>query len=134
MLQKKRTMLLIKHQYSALCAPTLSQYAAVEACKNTFEDVETMKQSYKQRAQFFTKSMNDIGLDTIMPSGGLYCFTSVKKQTDDALTFAEELLKKQRVAVVPGNVFGSGGDGYFRACVATNFDDLKEATKRFRRL
>ncbi len=60
------------HQYSALCAPTLSQYAAIEACKNSENDVKKMRQSYMERARYFTKMMNDVGLTTIMPNGGLY--------------------------------------------------------------
>lgn len=118
------------HQYSALCAPTLSQYAAVEACKNTLNDVEEMRLSYHQRARFFTKHMNDVGISTIMPKGGLYCFSSIKHLGISSLAFAEKLLSATRVAVVPGDAFGDCGDGYFRACIATQYDDLKEAVNR----
>ena len=69
------------HQYSSLCAPTISQYAAIEACKSSAPVVKEMKQSYLERARYFTKMMNEVGLDTIMPSGGFYCFSSLKKQT-----------------------------------------------------
>ncbi len=118
------------HQYSALCAPTLSQYAAIEACNNTLAEVEKMKQSYMERARYFSKMMNDVGLDTLMPSGGLYCFTSIKRLSMTALSFAEQLLKECQVAVVPGDVFGQSGEGFFRACIATDFNDLKVAAKK----
>jgi len=118
------------HQYSALCAPTLSQYAAVEACQNSSNEVQKMQQSYLERARYFTKMMNDVGLTTIMPSGGLYCFTSIQSLSMSSLSFAEKLLKEYQVAVVPGNVFGESGEGYFRACIATDFNELKIAAKK----
>ena len=118
------------HQYSALCAPTLSQYAAIEACENSHNEVQNMRQSYLERARYFTRMMNDVGLTTIMPSGGLYCFTSIQSLSMSSLSFAEKLLKQHQVAVVPGNVFGDGGEGYFRACIATDFDELKIAAQK----
>jgi aminotransferase len=118
------------HQYSALCAPTLSQYAAVEACKNSEKDVVKMMQSYQERALYFTNMMNEVGLETVMPQGGIYCFTSVKKLGLTSLEFAEKLIKEKSVAVVPGSVFGQGGEGYFRACIATKFDSLQEAAQK----
>jgi aminotransferase len=118
------------HQYSALCAPTLSQYAAVEACENSLDEVQKMRQSYLERARYFTKMMNDVGLTTIMPSGGLYCFTCIKSLSMTSLSFAEKLLKNYQVAVVPGNVFGESGEGYFRACIATDFNELKIAAEK----
>tara|TARA_Y100001958_G_C21137447_1_gene477076 strand:- start:831 stop:1085 length:255 start_codon:yes stop_codon:yes gene_type:complete len=74
--------------------------------------------------------MNDVGLTTIMPSGGLYCFTSIQSLSMSSLSFAEKLLKEYQVAVVPGNVFGESGEGYFRACIATDFNELKIAAKK----
>jgi aminotransferase len=118
------------HQYSALCAPTLSQYAAIEACKHSEDDVQKMRQSYQERAAYFTKMMNDIGLDTMMPQGGIYCFTSVKKCGGTSLEFAENLIQNKGVAVVPGSVFGQSGEGYFRACIATKFEDLQEGAQK----
>ncbi|MBL6723018.1 MAG: aminotransferase class I/II-fold pyridoxal phosphate-dependent enzyme [Candidatus Margulisbacteria bacterium] len=115
------------HQYSALCAPTISQYAAIEACKSSKDDIPKMVKSYEERARYFSTFMNGIGLETIMPSGGLYCFTSINHLPFDSLTFAEQLLNNAKVAVVPGNVFGCGGEGYFRSCIATDFNDLKKA-------
>ena len=118
------------HQYSSLCAPTLSQYAAIEACQNSHQDVKKMRQSYLERARYFTKMMNEVGLKTMMPSGGLYCFTCIESMSMTSLSFAEKLLKDAQVAVVPGGVFGNGGEGYFRACIATDFNDLKLAAKK----
>jgi aminotransferase len=118
------------HQYSALCAPTVSQFAAIEACKNSDEDVKAMKASYLNRARYFTTKMNAIGLETHMPDGGLYCFSSIKSLGMSSMEFAEQLLKHSKVAVVPGNVFGSPGEGYIRSCIATDFEKLKEALER----
>ena len=115
------------HQYSALCAPTLSQFAAVEACKNSLSDVKKMANSYMVRARYFTDKMNAVGLDTIMPAGGLYCFSSISSLNMSSLEFAEKLLKENKVAVVPGSVFGASGEGYIRSCIATNFEQLKQA-------
>ena len=89
------------HQYSALCAPTLSQFAAVEACKNSFDDVKKMAKSYSMRARYFTDKMNDAGLKTIIPAGGLYVFSSIRSLNMSSLEFAERLLKEKKVAVVP---------------------------------
>ncbi|MEK9726611.1 MAG: aminotransferase class I/II-fold pyridoxal phosphate-dependent enzyme [Candidatus Margulisiibacteriota bacterium] len=118
------------HQYSALCAPTISQYAAIEACRGSDGDVEKMRKSYQQRAQYFTDQMNSVGLTTIMPQGGLYCFSSIKSLKTTSLAFAESLLADANVAVVPGNVFGESGEGYFRSCIATDFNQLKIAAQK----
>ena len=115
------------HQYSALCAPTVSQYAAIEACRGDFSEVKKMKASYERRARFFTDKMNKAGLTTIMPEGGLYCFSSIDSLNMSSLSFAKALLDYSKVAVVPGNVFGESGEGYFRSCIATDFDNLKTA-------
>jgi aminotransferase len=117
------------HQYSSLCAPTISQYAAIEACKNS-SAVSEMKLSYLERARYFTKMMNQVGLTTTLPDGGFYCFSSIKKCNMPSMDFAKKLLKEAQVAVVPGRVFGASGEGYFRSCIATNFDDLKAAAKK----
>jgi len=115
------------HQYSALCAPVISQYAALEACKSTASEVIKMKDSYFRRAKYFTDKMNQIGLETLMPQGGLYCFSSIKSLNMTSLDFAQQLLNTHKVAVVPGSVFGLAGEGYIRSCIATDFDDIKTA-------
>ena len=115
------------HQYAALCAPTIAQYAAIDACESADGDVARMRQSYKQRAQYFSHTMTELGLPTAMPDGGLYCFSSIQSLGMDAMTFAETLLAEQNVAIVPGHVFGAGGEGYIRSCVATDMNQLKQA-------
>lgn len=117
------------HQYAALCAPTVSQYAAIEACKFPKTGIQAMVQSYETRARYFTEKMNQLGLYTIMPAGGLYCFVSIQSTGMTSMAFATALLQKAKVAVVPGCVFGSGGEGYIRACIATDFDQIKHAVR-----
>ena len=95
------------HQYSALCAPTVSQYAAIEACRGSISDVKKMKASYERRARFFTDQMNKVGLTTIMPEGGLYCFSSLKSLNMSSLSFATALLDYSKVAVVPAMFLGN---------------------------
>lgn len=118
------------HQYSALCAPIISQYAGVEALKNATPEVEKMRASYQQRRNLFIKKMNAIGLTTLDSKGAFYCFSSVRSTPFDSETFALKLLEEERVAVVPGNVFGQGGEGYIRCCYATSLDSLKVALSR----
>ena len=118
------------HQYSALCAPIISQYAALEACKSTVTEVEKMRLSYLRRAKYFSEKMTSIGLKTAMPHGGLYCFSCIESLGLSSMAFAQQLLSEAKVAIVPGNVFGSCGEGYVRSCIATDFDDLKVAVER----
>jgi len=117
------------HQYSALCAPTLTQYAAIEALKQR-KAVETMRKSYEQRRSYFVNNLNALGLPTLMPQGAFYCFPNVGALGFKSDDFAMQLLEKAKVAVVPGHVFGQGGEGFVRCCYATDFDLLKEAIKR----
>ncbi|NBV41735.1 aminotransferase class I/II-fold pyridoxal phosphate-dependent enzyme, partial [bacterium] len=118
------------HQYSALCAPITSQYAAIEACKNSARDVEEMRKSYQNRRNLFVKRLNEIGLPTNLPEGAFYCFPDIRKFGLTSEEFAIRLLQEQRVAVVPGHVFGLGGEGFIRCCYATGLDQLKEALSR----
>ena len=118
------------HQYSALCAPIISQYAALEACKSAETEVEKMRLSYLRRAKYFSEKMTSIGLKTAMPHGGLYCFSCIESLGISSMAFAQQLLSEAKVAIVPGNVFGSCGEGYVRSCIATDFDDLKVAVER----
>ncbi|MFA5879692.1 MAG: aminotransferase class I/II-fold pyridoxal phosphate-dependent enzyme [Candidatus Margulisiibacteriota bacterium] len=121
------------HQYSILCAPTISQYASVEALKNSKDDVFDMSASYKKRRNFFVNNLNEIGLKTIMPKGAFYCFPSIKETGLNSEEFALQLLEKENVAVVPGNIFGLGGENFVRCCYATSLPLLKEAAKRIKR-
>lgn len=118
------------HQYAAMCVSSASQYAAAEALKHGDSAVTKMRKSYHQRAQLFTDAMNDCGLSTMMPDGGLYCFPDIRKTGLSSLEFATKLLHKHKVAVVPGTAFGEEGEGYVRCCIATQLNDLMKAAKR----
>lgn len=121
------------HQYSLMCAPTMAQYGAMEALKSGMDDVEKMMQSYKQRRNFFVKSFAEMGLECHVPGGAFYAFPSIKSTGLTSEEFAERLLYEERVAVVPGNVFGAGGEGHIRCSYATSMENLQEATKRMER-
>jgi aminotransferase len=121
------------HQYSMMCAPTMAQHAAIEALKNGMEDVKKMVQSYKQRRNFIVKSFQEIGIPCHVPGGAFYVFPSIKGTGLTSEQFAEQLLIEERVAVVPGDVFGNGGEGHIRCSYATSLDNLKEAVIRIER-
>ncbi|PAD67091.1 aromatic amino acid aminotransferase [Bacillus sp. 7586-K] len=121
------------HQYSMMCAPTMAQYAAIEAMKNGKEDVLHMKKSYKQRRNLFVSALNDIGLTCHVPGGAFYAFPSIQSTNLTSEEFAEQLLKEEKVAVVPGSVFGESGEGYVRCSYASSLDQLQEALKRMQR-
>ncbi|MBT6120849.1 aminotransferase class I/II-fold pyridoxal phosphate-dependent enzyme [bacterium] len=115
------------HQYSALCAPTISQFAGVVALDETAVEVEQMVQSYKERRNFMVKRFSDIGLWLPHPDGAFYCFPSIKSTGLTAEDFALGLLQEYNVAVVPGTAFGQGGEGHIRCCYATSMKQLEEA-------
>ncbi|GGP08201.1 aminotransferase [Oceanobacillus neutriphilus] len=121
------------HQYSLMCAPTMAQYGALEALKSGMEDVERMTQSYKQRRGFFVESFAEMGLACHMPGGAFYAFPSIKATGLTSEEFAEKLLYEEHVAVVPGDIFGAGGEGHIRCSYATSMENLQEATKRMNR-
>ncbi|RAS74674.1 aminotransferase [Priestia endophytica] len=121
------------HQYAMMCAPTMAQYGALEALKTGEEDVQTMKKSYRRRRNFFVKSLNEIGLSCHKPGGAFYAFPSVKATGLTSNEFAERLLLEQKVAVVPGHVFGESGEGYVRCSYAASLDSLQEALRRMER-
>ncbi len=118
------------HQYSLMCAPTMSQYAALEALKTGSQDVEEMRRSYKRRRNFLVKSLNEAGLTCHLPGGAFYAFPSIKSTGLSSEEFAEKLLMQEKVAVVPGNVFGECGEGYIRCSYATSMEQLIEAMNR----
>jgi aminotransferase len=121
------------HQYAMMCAPTMAQYGAVEALKNGANDVAEMKKSYRRRRNYFVQSLNEIGLSCHLPGGAFYAFPSIKATGLTSEQFAERLLLEERVAVVPGNVFGKSGEGYIRCSYASSFEQLQEAVKRMKR-
>jgi aminotransferase len=121
------------HQYAMMCAPTMAQYAALEALKSGREDVEDMKKSYRRRRNYFVQSLNDIGLSCHIPGGAFYAFPSIVSTGLSSEQFAEQLLIEEKVAVVPGNVFGSSGEGHIRCSYASSMEHLQEAVKRIKR-
>ena len=121
------------HQYAMMCAPTMAQYAALEALKGGREDVEDMKKSYRRRRNYFVQSLNDIGLSCHIPGGAFYAFPSIVSTGLSSEQFAEQLLIEEKVAVVPGNVFGISGEGHIRCSYASSMEHLQEAVKRIKR-
>ncbi|KAF0824256.1 aminotransferase [Cytobacillus firmus] len=118
------------HQYAMMCAPTMAQFAALEALKTGKSDVEGMKKSYKRRRNYFVQSLNELGLTCHMPGGAFYAFPSIKSTGLSSEEFAEKLLLEEKVAVVPGNIFGESGEGHVRCSYATSMELLQEAIKR----
>ncbi|MED0687370.1 aminotransferase [Anoxybacillus ayderensis] len=127
------TAMLKIHQYTMMCAPTMAQYAAIEALQNGATDVEQMKKSYRQRRNFFVQSLNEIGLSCHMPGGAFYAFPSIRSTGMTSEQFAERLLLEEKVAVVPGHVFGVSGEGYIRCSYASSLEQLQEAIRRMKR-
>ncbi|KGR78280.1 aminotransferase [Ureibacillus manganicus] len=121
------------HQYALLCASTMSQYAAIEALRNGRPDVEEMVKSYRRRRNFIVQSFNEIGLTCHEPGGAFYAFPSIESTGLSSQEFAERLLMKEGVAVVPGDVFGASGEGHIRCSYATSLEELQEAVKRIKR-
>jgi aminotransferase len=120
-------------QYTTMCAPHMLQHGAIEALRNTYHEVESMRRSYRRRRNFVVQGLNNIGLDCHMPGGAFYVFPSIKKTGMTSEQFAEELLLKEKVAVVPGSAFGHSGEGYVRCSYATSMEQLQEALKRMGR-
>lgn len=121
------------HQFAIMCAPTTSQYAAVEALKNGDKDVEEMRISYNQRRRFLVHTLRKMGLKCFEPFGAFYVFPSIKEFEMTSDEFAMELLNREKVAVVPGTAFGECGEGFLRISYAYSLDELKHATDRIAR-
>ena len=121
------------HQYAIMCAPTVSQYAAVEALRNGDKDVEEMREAYDQRRRFLVKSLREMGFDCYEPQGAFYVFPSVKRFGMTSEEFALRLLEEEKVAVVPGTAFGENGEGYLRLSYAYSLKDLERALARMER-
>lgn len=121
------------HQYTMLCAPHVSQLAAVEALSGADGDVEEMVADYDRRRRVFVKGLRELGLDCPEPGGAFYAFPSIRRSGLDSETFAERLLHEHKVAVVPGNVFGPSGEGHVRCSYATALPLLEEALERIGR-
>ena len=119
------------HQYAIMCAPTISQYAAVEALKNGDEDVKMMRESYNQRRRFLMDAFKKIGIKCFEPYGAFYVFPCIKEFGMTSEEFATKFLQEQKVAAVPGTAFGDSGEGYLRISYAYSLEKLKIAMERF---
>lgn len=121
------------HQFAIMCAPTTSQYAAVEALKNGDKDVEVMKTSYNQRRRFLINAFKEMQLECFEPFGAFYVFPCIKEFNMSSEEFATRFLEEEKVAAVPGNAFGECGEGFLRISYAYSLDNLKEAMFRMKR-
>jgi aminotransferase len=115
------------HQYTMLSSPTTAQYAAIEALRSCDDAVEEMRTQFDRRRRFVISRFNEMGLDCFEAKGAFYAFPECG---GDDERFAEELLRDQNVALVPGSVFGAGGEGHLRVSYATGMKELKEAMNR----
>ncbi len=118
------------HQYTMLCAPIMSQMAAIEALTRGEEEMLKMKHEYNLRRRLFVAGLNRIGLPCFEPQGAFYAFPSIQETGLSSEVFAERLLREQKVAVVPGSVFGRSGEGFLRCSYATSREELIEALDR----
>ena len=121
------------HQYTMMCAPTMSQMAAIEALKAGEASVVEMVSEYDHRRRIMVKGLNDIGLNCHEPKGAFYAFPSIESTGLSSEEFAERLLFEEKVVVIPGNAFGERGEGYVRCCYATSLDEIEEALQRMGR-
>jgi aminotransferase len=121
------------HQFAIMCAPTTSQYAAIEALKNGDADVEVMREAYDQRRKYLINAFQTMGLECFEPFGAFYVFPCIKSLGMSSEEFATELLKEEKVAVVPGTAFGDCGEGFLRISYAYSIENLKIAIERIER-
>ena len=118
------------HQYAIMCAPTNSQYAAVEALRNCEEEVQEMREAYNQRRRFLVHEFKRMGLPCFEPFGAFYIFPNIQEFGMSSEEFATRLLEEEKVAIVPGSAFGDCGEGFLRISYAYSIEDLKEALGR----
>ncbi|MFQ6050142.1 MAG: aminotransferase class I/II-fold pyridoxal phosphate-dependent enzyme [Candidatus Hydrothermarchaeota archaeon] len=118
------------HQYSMLCAPITGQFAAIEAIQNGEKEMKAMVKEYNRRRRLIVKGLNKIGLYTFEPKGAFYAFPSIDISGLTSKEFAERLLKEKKVAVVPGDAFGSAGEGFVRCAYAASREAINEAISR----
>ena len=118
------------HQFAIMCAPTTSQYAAVEALRNGDEDIAQMRMAYNQRRRFLMNAFREMGLECFEPYGAFYVFPCIKEFGMTSEEFATRFLEEEKVAVVPGTAFGDCGEGYLRISYAYSLENLKVAIGR----
>ncbi len=121
------------HQYAILCAPTNSQYAAIEALRHCEDEVQKMRTAYNQRRRFLMHEFKRMQLDCFEPFGAFYVFPNIQEFGMSSEEFATRLLQEEKVAVVPGSAFGESGEGFIRVSYAYSLEDLKEAIGRLGR-
>ena len=121
------------HQFAIMCAPTTSQYAAVEAVKNGDPDIARMRESYNMRRRFLLNAFREMGIECFEPFGAFYVFPCIKEFGMTSDEFATRFLQEEKVAAVPGTAFGDSGEGYLRISYAYSLERLEEAMKRFSR-
>lgn len=121
------------HQFCIMCAPTTSQYAAIDALKNGDADVQMMRDSYNQRRRYLVNAFKEMGLECFEPFGAFYMFPCVKQFGMMSDEFATKLLHEEKLAVVPGNAFGDSGEGFLRISYAYSLENLKKAITRLER-
>ncbi|MDQ0970396.1 aminotransferase [Neobacillus niacini] len=120
-------------QHTIISASTITQYGAIEALKNGQEYIVEMRNSYRKRRNFIVKQLNEIGLHCHLPEGAFYVFPSIRQTGQTSEQFAEKLLIRYKVAVVPGNAFGDSGEGYIRCSYATSIEKLQVAMERIKK-
>lgn len=120
------------HQFAIMCAPTTSQYAAIEALKNGDEDVETMRKSYNQRRRYLMNAFKEMNLECFEPFGAFYVFPCIKEFGMTSEEFATKFLQEEKVALVPGTAFGDCGEGFLRISYAYSIENLKVAMGRLK--
>ena len=120
------------HQFAIMCAPTTSQYAAVEALKNGDEDVQEMREAYNQRRRYLMHAFEEMGLECFEPYGAFYVFPCIKEFGMTSDEFATRFLEQEKVAVVPGTAFGACGEGYLRISYAYSLENLKIAMEKLK--
>ncbi len=121
------------HQFAIMCAPTNSQFAAVEALRHCDEQVEKMVEAYNQRRRYLVDVFNKMGMECFEPNGAFYVFPSIKRFGMTSEQFAFRLLEEEKVAIVPGTAFGDCGEGYLRVSYAYSIENLKQAVERIQR-
>ena len=118
------------HQFAIMCAPTVSQYAAVEALRNGDEAVAAMREEYDMRRRLIVKGFNELGLTCREPKGAFYAFPCIASTGLSSDEFCEKLLYSEKVAVVPGTAFGQSGEGFIRASYCYSTEHISEALRR----
>ena len=121
------------HQYAIMCAPIVSQEAAIEALKNGRKSMLHMREQYQTRRDFIVGKFNEMGMDCHLPRGTFYAFPSIKRFGMSSMDFAKYILNEAKVAVVPGSAFGEDGEGFVRASFSTSYENLVEAAERMKK-